>query len=63
MKYVADNGEQLGGTGWGMDQFSWDNKYAGVQLKASKVQFICFLVCGHLCTVVIELRVGLDSTV
>jgi len=39
LKYVADNADQLGGTGWGMDQFSWDNKYAGVQLKVTKVIF------------------------
>lgn len=37
LKYVADNADLLGGTGWGMDQFSWDNKYAGVQLKVTKV--------------------------
>ncbi|CAK9254095.1 unnamed protein product [Sphagnum jensenii] len=37
LQYVAENAQQLGGTGWAMDQFGWDNKYAGVQLKAAKL--------------------------
>lgn len=37
LQYVVDNAESLGGTGWALDQFSWDNKYVGVQLKATKV--------------------------
>ena len=51
LKYVADNADQLGGTGWAMDQFSWDNKYAGVQLKVTKVLYsLCtpHLDAGHL---------------
>lgn len=40
LQYVAENAQQLGGTGWAMDQFGWDNKYAGVQLKAAKVGFV-----------------------
>lgn len=37
LAYVANNAESLGGTGWALDQFSWDNKYVGVQLLATKV--------------------------
>lgn len=37
LQYVIDNGNSLGGTGWALDQFSWDNKYVGVQLKATKI--------------------------
>ncbi|KAJ7557448.1 hypothetical protein O6H91_05G127300 [Diphasiastrum complanatum] len=37
LKYVADNAQSLGGTGWSMREFSWDVKYAGVQVLASKV--------------------------
>lgn len=31
------NAANLGGTGWALNQFSWDNKYVGVQLKATKL--------------------------
>jgi hypothetical protein len=27
----------MGGTGWAVKEFSWDNKYAGVQTLLSKV--------------------------
>ncbi|CAK9198641.1 unnamed protein product [Sphagnum troendelagicum] len=37
LDYVISNADSLGGTGNAMDQFSWDNKYAGVQLKATKL--------------------------
>ncbi|KAK6931870.1 Carbohydrate binding domain CBM49 [Dillenia turbinata] len=37
LQYVVDNAESLGGTGWAMKEFSWDNKYAGVQMLLSKV--------------------------
>ncbi|KAK4709786.1 hypothetical protein R3W88_004299 [Solanum pinnatisectum] len=29
LKYVVDNAVSLGGTGWAVKEFSWDNKYAG----------------------------------
>uniref|UniRef100_A0ACD5Y9Z2 Uncharacterized protein n=1 Tax=Avena sativa TaxID=4498 RepID=A0ACD5Y9Z2_AVESA len=35
--YVARNAESLGGTGWAVREFSWDNKYAGVQVLLSKI--------------------------
>ncbi|WOL06654.1 endoglucanase 7-like [Canna indica] len=35
--YVVDNGEAFGGTGWAVTEFSWDVKYAGVQILASKL--------------------------
>lgn len=37
LNYFVNNADTLGGTGWAMDQFSWDNKYVGVQMKATKV--------------------------
>lgn len=37
LKYVADNAMYMGGTGWAVKEFSWDNKYAGVQILLSKV--------------------------
>eukprot|EP00249_Psilotum_nudum_P027429 c35080_g1_i1 orf=645-2567(+) len=36
MDYVIDNAGSLGGTGWAMTEFSWDVKYAGVQVLAAK---------------------------
>ena len=40
LKYVADNAVYMGGTGWAVKEFSWDNKYAGVQILLSKVKEI-----------------------
>ncbi|GFP79951.1 endoglucanase 5 [Phtheirospermum japonicum] len=37
LKYVVDNCVSLGGTGWAVKEFSWDNKYAGVQILLTKV--------------------------
>ncbi|KAH6797407.1 glycosyl hydrolase 9C1 [Perilla frutescens var. hirtella] len=37
LKYVVDSCVSLGGTGWAVKEFSWDNKYAGVQILLSKV--------------------------
>ncbi|KAE8778352.1 hypothetical protein D1007_48795 [Hordeum vulgare] len=37
LDYVARNAEGFGGTGWAVREFSWDNKYAGVQVLLSKV--------------------------
>ncbi|KAI3454555.1 hypothetical protein Pfo_011218 [Paulownia fortunei] len=37
LKYVVDNCVSLGGTGWAVKEFSWDNKYAGVQILLSKI--------------------------
>ncbi|PKI36690.1 hypothetical protein CRG98_042920 [Punica granatum] len=37
LKYVVDNGAAMGGTTWGVKEFSWDTKYAGVQILLSKV--------------------------
>ena len=38
--YVIRNGHELGGTGWAMKEFSWDVKYAGVQILAAKVMLM-----------------------
>ncbi|GFP98474.1 endoglucanase 5 [Phtheirospermum japonicum] len=37
LKYVVDNCASLGGTEWAVKEFSWDNKYAGVQILLSKI--------------------------
>ena len=37
LKYVIDNSAGLGGTGWAVREFSWDNKYAGLQVLLTKV--------------------------
>ncbi|KAK9115565.1 hypothetical protein Sjap_014512 [Stephania japonica] len=37
LKYVIDNAASMGGTGWAMGEFSWDNKYAGLQILLAKV--------------------------
>ncbi|KAH7280034.1 hypothetical protein KP509_37G049400 [Ceratopteris richardii] len=37
LDYVINNANALGGTGWAMTEFSWDVKYAGLQVLASKV--------------------------
>ncbi|CAI9096960.1 OLC1v1033234C3 [Oldenlandia corymbosa var. corymbosa] len=39
LKYVVNNAVSMGGTGWAVKEFSWDNKYAGVQILLSKVLF------------------------
>ncbi|KAL9230952.1 hypothetical protein vseg_006235 [Gypsophila vaccaria] len=36
LNYLAHNADSLGGTGWGMTEFGWDVKYAGVQVLVSK---------------------------
>lgn len=37
LDYAIQNAQSLGGTGWAMTEFSWDVKYAGLQVLASKV--------------------------
>ncbi|EPS71030.1 hypothetical protein M569_03731 [Genlisea aurea] len=37
LNYLGNNGDSLGGTGWGMTEFGWDVKYAGVQTLVSKL--------------------------
>ncbi|XP_028783790.1 endoglucanase 5 [Neltuma alba] len=37
LNYVVDNAQSLGGTGWAVTEFSWDNKYAGLQILLSHV--------------------------
>ncbi|KAI3873636.1 hypothetical protein MKX03_021689 [Papaver bracteatum] len=36
-KYIIDNSHEFGGTGWAITEFSWDVKYAGIQILASKL--------------------------
>lgn len=38
-EYIISKAHTFGGTGWSISEFSWDVKYAGLQLMASKVKF------------------------
>ncbi|XP_023007593.1 endoglucanase 11-like [Cucurbita maxima] len=35
LKYVLENGKNFGGITWGINEFSWDVKYAGLQILVS----------------------------
>uniref|UniRef100_A0A0E0N9Y3 Endoglucanase n=1 Tax=Oryza rufipogon TaxID=4529 RepID=A0A0E0N9Y3_ORYRU len=37
LDYAVDNADDFGGTGWAVSEFSWDIKYAGLQVLASKL--------------------------
>ncbi|KAJ6973319.1 endoglucanase 11-like [Populus alba x Populus x berolinensis] len=37
LEYVINNAHCFGGTGWAMAEFSWDVKYAGLQIMAAKL--------------------------
>lgn len=37
LEYAVENADAMGGIGWAMIEFSWDVKYAGVQMLATKV--------------------------
>ncbi|KAL6605854.1 hypothetical protein ACP70R_041507 [Stipagrostis hirtigluma subsp. patula] len=37
LDYVVDNADEFGGTGWAITEFSWDVKYAGVQILAARL--------------------------
>jgi hypothetical protein len=37
LDYVVDNADSFSGTGWAINEFSWDVKYAGVQVLAARV--------------------------
>ncbi|KAJ1258832.1 hypothetical protein BS78_10G105300 [Paspalum vaginatum] len=37
LDYVVDNAHGFGGTGWAITEFSWDVKYAGVQILAARL--------------------------
>ncbi|KAM6548961.1 hypothetical protein CsatB_020637 [Cannabis sativa] len=37
LNYVIDKAHFFGGTGWAISEFSWDVKYAGLQLLATKL--------------------------
>ncbi|KAJ8749288.1 hypothetical protein K2173_018769 [Erythroxylum novogranatense] len=37
LKYVIDKADVFGGIGWAITEFSWDVKYAGLQVMASKL--------------------------
>lgn len=38
LTYVMEKAQNLGGTGWAIGEFSWDVKYAGLQILASKAR-------------------------
>lgn len=42
LQYVINNADNFGGIGWAITEFSWDVKYAGLQVMASKVKFFFF---------------------
>lgn len=46
LSYVVDMADQLGGLSWAMSEFSWDVKFAGVQLLASMVS-TCILFYNY----------------
>ncbi|CAL4889994.1 unnamed protein product [Urochloa decumbens] len=37
LEYAIANAEEFGGTGWAVKEFSWDIKYAGLQVLASEL--------------------------
>ena len=37
LDYTLANADDFGGTGWAVSEFSWDIKYAGLQVLASEV--------------------------
>ncbi|KAK1568557.1 hypothetical protein Q3G72_025944 [Acer saccharum] len=37
LNYVIQNADSFGGIGWAITEFSWDVKYAGLQIMASKL--------------------------
>ncbi|KQJ98284.2 endoglucanase 21 [Brachypodium distachyon] len=37
LDYAVEKAEEFGGTTWAIDEFSWDVKYAGLQILAAKV--------------------------
>ncbi|KAJ9560847.1 hypothetical protein OSB04_006007 [Centaurea solstitialis] len=37
LNYVIDNGDSFGGIGWSITEFSWDVKFAGIQVLASQL--------------------------
>ncbi|KAF8657628.1 hypothetical protein HU200_059777 [Digitaria exilis] len=37
LRYAVDRAESFGGVGWAMTEFSWDVKFAGVQVLAAKL--------------------------
>ena len=45
--YVLENAHSFGGIGWEMTEFSWDVKYAGVQVMASMVNLCPKLFCSR----------------
>ncbi|RWW88649.1 hypothetical protein BHE74_00002467, partial [Ensete ventricosum] len=47
LRYAIDNAHELGGTGWDVSEFSWDIKYAGVQILASKVKLFLLLLLTY----------------
>lgn len=37
LTYVVNNANAFGGVGWAINEFSWDVKFAGLQILATKV--------------------------
>lgn len=57
LRYAVDKADCFGGVGWAMTEFSWDVKYAGLQVLASKVRrHSLFLLVHSSFTVVRRIR-------
>ena len=41
LDYAVDMADEFGGTSWAITEFSWDVKYAGLQILATKVSISC----------------------
>lgn len=46
LDYAVDMAEEFGGTTWAITEFSWDVKYAGLQILATKVSISCTYDCA-----------------
>jgi endoglucanase len=44
LNYATQNAAAFGGIGWAVTEFSWDNKYAGVQVLMSKVRVYMYIL-------------------
>lgn len=62
LKYVINKAYFFGGIGWAMIEFSWDVKYAGLQIMASKVKLkplISFLTLAQHALLMLQKSGGL----
>jgi len=66
LEYVLSNANTFGGTGWSISEFSWDVKYAGLQLMLSKVNFFSlstnpfYFIFSHVTSTFLGIQLYLD---